>query len=228
MIPPPCHMDPARGRVNSPQAQAYPLPQLLMYAGDVAQRKGAMASLLGLLDVERAARYRPSLARTLCNLYAHDWCHQLGAFLPRVWWNSEALKQWEKDNPQPVAYPHGHRDGTIRELNANSLHDWLAERGKDHGWRVVQTAQELQKHVDETGRPAVISARNATRKFSGHITCVLPDQFDDIGPEGLGTGYAPLQTQAGRVNRRRFASGWWRSDSFDSVVFAAYHGQGMR
>ena len=228
MLPPPCHLSPEKGRLNSTAGRAYPLPRLIVFDGDEGQRKGAIVGLLGLLDVENSARYRKGDGSTHCDLYACDFLHQLGAYLPIVWWNAEALAAWERGVPQSVNYPSKTQDGTVRELSANSLHDWLLERGPGYGWRTLDSAKALQSHVDQTGYPAVICARRADRRKSGHITCVVPDQFRadgaGIGPHIHGPGYAPLQTQAGSTNRRLFASVWWDSGQFDSVVFAAYHG----
>ena len=228
MLPPPCHLSPEKGRLNSTAGRAYPLPRLIVFDGDEGQRKGAIVGLLGLLDVEHSARYRKGASSTYCNVYAHDFMHQLGVYLPRVWWDLDALRSWDQNVAQGIHYPTGSRDGTIRELSANSLHDWLLERGPGYGWRTLDSAKALQSHVDSTGYPAVICARRSDRRKSGHITCVVPDQFSHngqgVGPHMLGPGYAPLQTQAGSTNRRLFASVWWDSGQFDSIVFVAYHG----
>lgn len=70
------------------------------------------------LNVEkpRHKRYQPGEGKTFCNIYAHDFCHLAGVYLPRVWWTQRAIEKLARNkNVQPLL------NATIEEIRANGI-----------------------------------------------------------------------------------------------------------
>lgn len=165
------------------------------------------AEIIKWLNVKNSLRYEPNRKDTYCNIYAYDYCHLMGAYMPRVWWTDSVIKN--KDFR--VVYGR-----TVRELNANSLCEWFSKFGKDYGWHEVKTDRsrkifdktEAQKLANE-GICVVMLAANKDPKRSGHIVCIVPEnnEFKSVGAGGI-TVY-PLMSQAGRRNKSYFSDKWW-------------------
>ncbi|HEU5165884.1 MAG TPA: hypothetical protein VFU29_10115, partial [Chitinophagaceae bacterium] len=51
--------------------------------------------IVNWLNVEKSThkRYQPGEGKTFCNIYAHDFCHLAGVYLPRVWWTQRAIEK---------------------------------------------------------------------------------------------------------------------------------------
>jgi hypothetical protein len=170
------------------------------------------------LAVERSShvRYQPRDGLTFCNIYAHDFCHLAGAYLPRVWWTPDALERLARG--QVVEPKLG---ATIDEQRANDLFRWLRAFGPRFGWRQTGTPTKLQAEVN-AGALGLIVARRTNDGRSGHIAMVVPETTDDQARrDGSGEVVAPLQSQAGL---RNFAYGtgtvnWWRGEQFADSAF---------
>lgn len=183
--------------------------------GSVDSRIQSVHGLVRVLDVSNSLRYQRTERHTFCNIYAYDLCYFSRAYLPRVWWYPQALKKLAAGEHVEVSYGE-----TVREMNANSLHDWLVEWGDDFGWaRITASPDAFQGLVNRNGGIGLICARRRDRSRSGHITVVLPETGQIRAARANGRVLCPLQTQAGAVNLRYFSSGqgaWWTSERFDS------------
>ena len=102
---------------------------------------------LSRVDKASHARYRPRDGATFCNIYAHDYCHLAGVYLPRVWWTPDAIErlaQGETVEPR--------LESTIDEQRANNLFRWLRAFGPRFGWRQTGTLTKLQTEVKHRRR----------------------------------------------------------------------------
>lgn len=175
-------------------------------------------TIISWLDVENPAhaRYQRTPSATFCNIYAHDYCHLAGVYLPRVWWTPSAIiriTQGQAVEPQINA--------TIVEQRANALFEWLRDFGLDFGWRQTGTLTKLQEAANQ-GAVCLIVARRHSDGPPGHITVVAPETLDHSGRRNAaGEIIAPLQSQAGSRNFRLSAStaNWWRNDQFAESAF---------
>ena len=64
-----------------------------------------LAAIADWLEVDDPShlRYQPHDGLTFCNVYAHDYCHLAGVYLPRVWWSAQAqLRLAAGDAVQPL------------------------------------------------------------------------------------------------------------------------------
>ena len=161
-------------------------------------------------------RYQPRSGLTFCNIYAHDYCHLAGVFLPRVWWTQRAATDLALGKTvQPLI------ENTITEVRANNLFRWLREFGADFGWRQTGTLNKLQDAANQ-GAVALIIARRKQDGRSGHVTMVVPETGGHLARRNAaGEVTAPLQSQAGTVNFR-FGTGkanWWLGDQFAESAF---------
>lgn len=191
-------------------------------------RRANHFAVAATLDVEGSARYRAVGERgqpgrkTYCNIYAYDFVTALGAYLPRVWWDSAALRRIRAGEEVPVRYPprNDPSSGTIRELRANDLTDWMAEFGGDFGWRRAAGLTEAQEAAND-GRVVILLAARTNPRRSGHITVVMPEirAEDDVrdsvgevvrheaGRDAAGEVDRPMQSEAGGSNTEYAASG---------------------
>lgn len=162
------------------------------------------------LDVEKPThtRYQPIPGgSTFCNIYAYDAISLTGHYLPRVWWTKAAIAKLRQGVRQEAVY-----DQTIREMNANALYDWLAEFGPEFGWRRAESLTEAQNAANE-GRLASIVATTGTAA-SGHITVLLPERGEHRAQRSGTRVIAPLQSQAGRRNRKAHSNNWWDTNDY--------------
>lgn len=205
------HLDPKKSSIkrSSVNGRAFPLNEDYMpyrEGGDVNSKIASIYKIIDFLDVKNSKRYGPTVTNTFCNIYAYDFCYLCRVYLPRVWWVSKAINSILNGTNVPVIYSE-----TVREMNANSLFDWLNEYGDDFGWRRVFSLDELQGAINATGSVGIVCAKNINTNHSGHITCVLPEDHLKgyrAKAEG-GKILAPLQSQAGRTNLKIFSANWW-------------------
>ena len=161
--------------------------------------------IIELLDVEHSARYQPAAGKTYCNIYATDFAHLWGAFLPRTWWTQDAIRQIQAVGEMRPAYAQ-----TVTELNANALYDWLWLYGTQYGWTSHASADELQRTVNAGGIGVICAARTDPTR-SGHITVCVPETATHRASRKIEGGpvISPLQSQAGTTNRAYHVTAWW-------------------
>jgi hypothetical protein len=183
-----------------------------------AELRESLAKIIEWLDVEDAthARYQPRAGLTFCNIYAHDFCHLAGVYLPRVWWTDKALVDLAKGG---IVEPR--LGATISEVVANELFAWLRDFGIEFGWRQTGTLTKLQTEVNQ-GAIGIIVARRKEAKRPGHIAMVVPETDSDSAKrDSSGDVSAPLQSQAGASNFRRGTGkkNWWLGEEFAEFAF---------
>lgn len=212
-----------RSNLNSKQLMHVPMGDSSMVSrdmGSIEARKQSIRSLIDKLDVAVSLRYRRTEKYTFCNIYAYDFCHFAGTYLPRVWWKGKAIRQLTQGIAVEVKYA-----DTVYELNANALHDWLLEWGDDFGWKRVKDADTFQNLVNENGGVGLICAKRRDLSRSGHITVVVPETPQQKATRRQEKVVYPLQSQAGARNYKYFSAeseNWWTSSKFSSFVFF-YH-----
>jgi hypothetical protein len=167
-----------------------------------------LCSIVDWLAVDTSERYKPANKKRFSALYAADFCYLANVYLPRVWWNGVALSKLA-GGATNVQAELGKTAGT---QSTNALFDWLVEYGLKFGWQRLTDATGAQQAAN-SGAVAVIAARRADAKKSGQITVVVPEH-DGWAAVMDATGLIPLQSQAGKVNRRYFASRWWTSPKY--------------
>lgn len=181
-------------------------------------RRADLAAILDWLAVDKPShkRYQPHSGLTFCNIYAHDYCHLAGCYLPRVWWSAKAiaaLAQGQTVEPR--------LGNTIEEQRANDLFRWLRDFGLSFGWRQTGTPTKLQTEVNQ-GAIGLILARRVIDGKSGHIVAVVPEIGDhQARRNAAGEVIAPLQSQAGVTNFRAGTSkiDWWKDEKFAEFAF---------
>jgi hypothetical protein len=178
----------------------------------------SLAGIVAWLDTEHPAhlRYQPRDGLTFCNIYAHDFCHLAGVYLPRVWWTQRALVALAQGQAVPPQL-----GATIGEVVANGLFAWLRDFGPDFGWRATGTLTKLQTEVNQ-GAVGVVVARRKEGGRPGHIAIVVPETAEASAKRNsAGEVVAPLQSQAGARNFR-YGTGqpdWWRGEQFAEFAF---------
>jgi len=182
---------------------------------------GLRAGLFAVVDwlaVDKAAnrRYQPRGGSTFCNIYAHDFCHLAGVYLPRVWWSQAAVEKLAQgQDVRPLL------NSTIDEQRANDLFRWLRDFGLRFGWRQTGELAKLQQDVN-LGAVGLVVARRKDEGRPGHITVVVPEADDQTARRNAeGVVVAPVQSQAGAVNFRRSTgkARWWLGDQFAEHAF---------
>lgn len=179
---------------------------------------GSVKSVLDIvswLGVEKNGRWRPKSGATYCNVYAHDLCGAIGAYVPRVWWTKAALKKLECGEDVRPTYA-----VTVCELSANDLYRWFVDWGPSFGWRRVKTLDEAQA-LANAGHAAVICARNRVESASGHIS-VIVGESDRLAAKRdfSGAVVLPVQSQAGgKCYELSHISAWWTSSTFAEFGF---------
>lgn len=182
------------------------------------QLRSELAAIVDWLAVDnpKHLRYQPGAGSTFCNVYAHDFCHLAGVYLPRVWWTPQALLKLSQG--VEVAPLIG---DTIGEMRANDLFRWLRAFGPAFGWRQAATPGELQREVNQ-GAVGVVVARRKEDGRSGHIAVVVPETAEQAARrDAAGEVTAPLQSQAGSRNFR-YGTGkanWWNGEEFAESAF---------
>lgn len=173
-----------------------------------AQRVAELAAIIDWLDVRDPGhkRYAPRDGLTFCNIYAHDFCHLAGVYLPRVWWTGQALVQLGQGKTvEPVVA------GTVNEIRANELLAWLDDFGPDFGWRRTSSLSTLQAEANQ-GAVGLVVGRRVNSKGPGHIAVAVPETGTvRARRDAAGEVTLPVLSQAGstNVNRAPPSSAWW-------------------
>lgn len=180
--------------------------------------RAELAEIIDYLAVDKPAhkRYKPITNATFCNIYAHDYCHLAGVYLPRVWWSAAAIERLARGETVPPLL-----GNTIDEQRANDLFRWLRDFGLRFGWRQTGSLTKLQLEVNQ-GAVGVIVARRRNDGLSGHIAMVVPETDEHSAKrDAAGEVVAPLQSQAGRNNFRYGTGGtnWWKGQQFAESAF---------
>lgn len=198
--------------LRSDPASASPLGETGMPRPTV-RSAAALDQIIDWLAVEQSRRYRPGSGHTYCNIYAYDVAYAAGAYLPRVWWTGKAIAALEKGKTVAAQY-----DVSIREMNANAIHNWLQDYGSRFGWKRTFSLTDLQDCANRGG-VAVICARRKDLSRSGHIVVAAPESGAlKARRDAGGRVVMPVQSQAGSVNfeRRTPATPWWGDARFSS------------
>jgi len=174
--------------------------------------------IIEYLDVETHARYQKTPGATYCNIYAYDFCYLAGAYVPRVWWTSRALVDLAGGRSVQVKY-----DDTVRELNANGLHDWFADFGGQFGWRRAADLDQVQQAANAGGIGVIVAQRTDLGR-SGHIVIVVPETESASAKRVEDRVHLPLQSQAGTTNSccSCGTSRWWAGQQFRSFGLWAH------
>lgn len=199
-------------RLDFTNGRAYPLPIPPGMAGN-------SEAIVAHLAVRRSVRYRAAAGLTFCNIYATDYCHLMGAYLPRVWWYPQALEKIQKEETVPVVY-----GKTVGELNANSLHNWLERWGLTFGW--VQASFTETQHAVNSGAVGVLTAARKDAARPGHIAVIVPEspKHGKAAWDTEGVCLAPLQCQAGAINKEYWTgAGWWEASQLYRAVGCWYN-----
>lgn len=165
--------------------------------------------VIDYLDVEESARYLPNGGLTYCNIYAHDYAHLCGCYVPRVWWQASAIDDLQSGKDVEESY-----GKTVYEINANGIHDWFLDYGGEFKWKQATEVMELQERAD-AGSVCFIVARRKDTSRSGHIAAVVPRT------QGHASDDWPVESQAGSVNYQYQIKyqAWWMKAKFDSFGF---------
>lgn len=140
-----------------------------------------LGALIAELDVENAARYRPSTvdgkSKTFCNIYATDIVRNMGFRAPTHWMTSKG---------EPATLKQG------IEQNANAMFNWLGTHGGAYGWWKA----DLDTAVDAAKRGHLVLAIWKNPQGPGHVAVVTGEK----------DGVVRI-TQAGAVNHKDTALG---------------------
>lgn len=196
---------------------AFPLGEPDMPSRDAkkssTEKIAAIAKIIQYLDVEKSLRYQPKTTSTYCNIYAYDFCCLNNVYIPRVWWNAGAIVELRAGKAVSEKY-----GTTVSELNANSLYNWLNEFGAEFGWHRTFDLDEIQ-HAANQGKIGIICAIRINLNQSGHICAVVPETQSFKATRAGGKVSIPLQSQAGRTNKKYFSSKWWTSANYRAFGF---------
>lgn len=182
---------------------------------DVPHSVTGLNSVIAWLAVEQSKRYQPGGGRTFCNIYAYDVAYAADVYLPRIWWMDRAIAALEAGQQVAAQY-----DVTVREMNANAIHNWLQDYGPRFGWKRIFSLSDMQDCANRGGI-ATICARRKDLARSGHIVIIAPETAEVKARRGAdGRVTMPVVSQAGSVNfaRRVPDAAWWSDARFSSFV----------
>jgi len=202
--------------------RAYPLGEAgrpgRSASASTAKKVEQLLEIVNYLDSANTShlRYKPKSRTTYCNIYAYDYCYLAGVFLPRTWWTGPALRRMRDGESLSVVYGE-----TVRELNANALHDWFKDYGAGYGWKNEIELDSMQGAANE-GEVCIIVAQRRDLNRSGHIVAIVPEH-DGMRAKRNSQGEViqPVESQAGSRNFR-FGVGnrqWWQDEKFSSFGF---------
>ena len=201
--------------------RAYPLGepgQPSRRATTPSKRAEQLWRIVKHLNVEKRShrRWWPKSGTTYCNIYAYDYCYLAGVYLPRVWWTAAALQRINNGEQVEPAY-----GSTVRELNANALHDWYTDYGANFGWQRETDLSTLQAAANN-GEVCIIVAKREDTNRAGHIAAVIPEtDRANAARSRSGLVLRPLQSQAGSQNRAASpgTNAWWLGARFEFFSF---------
>lgn len=163
-------------------------------------------AIINWLDVERGGRWRPKPGVTYCNVYATDFSHACGVYLPRVWWSSTAESSLAAGNSVVPSY-----GKTVVELSANGLFRWLAgPHSSTFGWQRTDSLTTAQQAANG-GLPVVLCCRKKVEASPGHIAVVAPETSTTTAlRDAAGDVVVPVTSQAGAKNfKLGVTTSWW-------------------
>ena len=220
---PAVHLSADRREVKRARAGgwAYPLGEARRPSRGARSAAGRAAQVLKIVDyldspAPAHGRYQSRSGSTYGDVYASDLCYLAGVYLPRVWWTGPALMRIATGEAVEVAYAR-----TVREVNANALHDWLEDHGTRFGWHREIDLTTLQAAAN-AGEVCLIVATRRDLNRSGHIVAVVPEhEGAEARRNAAGEVLRPLESQAGTKNFRYAVSrsAWWQSNRFQSFAF---------
>ena len=206
-------------RANS-WGQAYAITERPTFGYDGTPE--SITPILDWLDVEGKDRWKPTGNTTYCNVYAHDLCKLLGAYIPRVWWTEEA---WSYILAGKIVHPLLGR--TVVELSANSLYDWLEGKSDLFYWQKLKGPDQAQE-LANAGRPVVVCAKRHAVSDPGHIAVIVPESSSVQAIRRDGAVLIPVQSQAG-AKRYKLATNppgdWWLGSQFSKYGFWGHVGE---
>lgn len=196
--------------------RAFPLDEPSM-PQRTAKTAAELVQIINYLEPDKSThkRYLPGGGNTFCNIYAYDYAMRCNVYMPRVWWTDKALQMIASGTIPTVNY-----GTTVRELNANMLHDWFIDYGGLYGWRRVFDAGQLQADANN-GKVCIIVAKRVNLSRSGHIVAAVPEHSGLTAGTNSGVVTRPVQSQAGSVNFTAKVPGniWWAGAKFQSFGF---------
>jgi predicted chitinase len=214
---PPSHMTENRRDVTRARdgGRAYPLGESGRPKRTATTPENKAEQLVRIVNYLDSAdpghlRYQPKSRTTYCNIYAYDYCYLAGVFLPRIWWTGPALRRLRNGEDVPIVY-----GDTVREMNANMLHDWFEDYGAGFGWTNEIGLDTLQEAAND-GEVCIIVAQRRDLNRSGHIVAVVPEQDGFRATRNArGEVTHPVESQAGATNfRMRVGSRhWWQQET---------------
>jgi hypothetical protein len=213
------HLDPGKLQVTrNNRLLAYPLNEVNMpkrvSTADAQTRVKQLTDIIAWADVEKHARYAPNPSNTYCNIYAADYAYLGGVYLPRVWWYAQAyadLKQGKQVSPIYAK--------TVGEVNANGLFTWITQHGGEFGWVRMFDLTQVQNAAND-GRVCVIVAQQKIPNRSGHICAIVPETANLKAVRSWCNVTRPLQSQAGRTNKRYWTpTQWWNDPKYREFGF---------
>ena len=106
---------------------------------------------------------------------------------------------------------------SVRELNANSLHDWFEDFGDRFGWRRAADLDQTQQAANAGGVGIIVAQRTDLNR-SGHIVIVVPEIASASAKRVNDRVQLPLQSQAGATNSccACGTTRWWAGQQFRS------------
>ena len=207
---PQAHLTPKRTVTRTQtDTRAFPLTEAPRPKYDGSTQ--SIAEILDWLDVEKSQRYRANIGQTFCNIYAYDYATMLGAYLPRVWWSTNAL-----DSKDFSAITYG---STVREMNVNALYIWFQQYGKHFGWQSVQM-KDAQAHANN-GKCVIALAANKNRSRSGHITVIVPETSTHKANRVNNVLMIPVQSHAGTRNEKYMVRNW-QGSAHERVLYFVF------
>lgn len=183
-------------------------------------KKESIHQLIAKLDVENSLRYQRTVEDTYCNVYSYDYCYFSKVYLPTVWWTAESLEKMTQGEEVEAIF-----EQTVDRIYSSAITDWFSEWGPNFGWEKMNTADEIQKKVNENGGIGIICAKRREKGLSGHIVPVVPETDLHKAYRENGVVVYPLQSQAGKLNYNYFSEvrkDWWNDELYSSFVFY-YH-----
>jgi len=186
-------------------------------ASNPGGRVAGILAVIDWLDVgdKTHLRWQPQGGTTYCNVYAYDVCNIAGIYLPRVWWEHDALVSLQAGQQVEVKYGQ-----TVDEIRANDIYDWLVAFGGSFGWQRVFDPDPLQTQVN-SGMVGIICAQRVDINRPGHIQIVAPEHGNQQAKRSGGKVTQPLQSNAGTTTFTYgfLGSSWWRSSQFRELGF---------
>jgi hypothetical protein len=176
-----------------------------------------LVEIINYLEPDKAThkRYIATGGKTFCNIYAYDYACICGVYLPRVWWTDKAISSIVQGHSPAIKYAK-----TVREMNANMIHDWFIDYGESFGWKRSFDTEDIQSAANN-GKVVIIVAKRVNLSSSGHIVAVVPEHNGIVSGKKSGLITRPVQSQAGSSNFTAKASSkvWWDDARFQSFGF---------